>query len=116
MVGVKSNVSPDTGNVSVSSVFHQALAFVLKSEGADSNDPNDPGGLTRFGISQTRHPEINVADLTLAQAQRIYQLDYWDKIHGEQLPRPVAFVLLDTAVNLGVARAVGLLQFALGVE
>lgn len=99
-----------------SSTFEQAFRFVLAAEGADTNDPNDPGGLTRFGISQTRHPEVDVANLTLAQARRIYLRDYWQPLHADQLPRQLAFVLFDTAVNVGVARAVSMLQTALGVE
>jgi lysozyme family protein len=96
--------------------FDVALTFVLKAEGADTNDPHDPGGLTRFGIAQTRHPELNVAELTLADAKAIYRRDYWDLIKGDQLPPHVALVVFDTAVNTGVATAAGLLQKAVGVE
>jgi len=99
-----------------SPTFQAALAFTLSAEGADTNDPNDPGGLTRFGIAQSRHPEVDVQNLSLAQAQRIYWREYWQPIHGDQLPRELAFVLFDTAVNVGVARAVSMLQTALGVE
>ena len=99
-----------------SSTFQAALAFTLSAEGADTNDPNDPGGLTRFGISQSRHPEVDVSNLSLAQAQRIYLREYWQPLHGDQLPRELAFVLFDTAVNVGIARAVSMLQTALGVE
>jgi len=99
-----------------SSAFQAAFAFVLVAEGADTDDPNDPGGLTRYGISQTRHPEVDVSNLSLAQAQRIYYREYWQPIHGDQLPRELGFALFDASVNCGVARAVSMLQAALGVE
>lgn len=85
-------------------------------EGHDTDDPNDPGGLTRYGIAQTRHPEVDVRSLTLARAKEIYRADYWDPIRGDQLPARLAFVVFDSAVNQGVGRAAGFLQHALGIE
>lgn len=96
--------------------FEVAIAFVLKAEGHESNDPHDPGGFTRFGVAQNRHPEVNVRELTLEGAKAIYRHDYWDAIKGDQLPPHVALVVFDTAVNVGVVKAAGILQKAVGVE
>lgn len=96
--------------------FDAALAFVLEAEGGDSSDPNDPGGLTRYGIAQNRHPSVDVASLTLEQAKAIYRRDYWQPIHGDSLPAGLALALFDTCVNVGVGRGVSLLQQALGLQ
>jgi lysozyme family protein len=96
--------------------FEAALAFVLEAEGGESNDRNDPGGLTRYGIAQNRHPGVDVASLTLEQAKAIYRRDYWQPIHGDSLPAGLALALFDACVNVGVGRGVSLLQQALGVQ
>lgn len=98
------------------SSFDVALAFVLRMEGGDSDHPADPGGRTRFGISQRAYPDLDIRHLTLEQARMIYQRDYWQAAHCDQLPPAYALTLFDAAVNLGKARAVSLLQAALGVQ
>ncbi len=102
--------------IAADAAFEVAMSFVLKAEGGESNDPHDPGGFTRFGVAQNRHPEVNVRELTLEQAKAIYRREYWDAIKGDQLPPHVALVVFDTAVNTGVATAAGILQKAVGVE
>ena len=70
------------------------------------NDPNDPGGETKYGITKLEYPNVNIAQLTLADAQQIYQRDYWSKIDADSLRgRVVALVMFDCAVNQGVAAA-----------
>lgn len=97
-------------------VFDRAMDWILEAEGPDTNDPNDPGGYTRFGISKRAHPDVDVPNLTRGAAERIYRRDYWNPIQGESLPPVLAFVLFDAAVNQGVKRAVLLFQEALGVQ
>ena len=52
--------------------FDKALKFVLKWEGGYSNDPNDPGGETKYGISKRSYPELDISKLTLEQAKDIF--------------------------------------------
>jgi lysozyme family protein len=94
------------------SKFEDAIEFVLANEGGLVNDPHDPGGLTNFGISQSRYPNINIRDLTREQAMDIYMQDYWhyDGINSQR----VATKLLDAVVNMGPVQAVRLLQLSLG--
>jgi lysozyme family protein len=94
--------------------FVTAINFVLGAEGADSNDPHDSGGLTRFGIAQAHHPDIDVRTLDRIGAVNIYRREYWDKIRGDELPPAVALVVFDTAVNCGVEKASEILQVAVG--
>lgn len=85
--------------------FSTAVKFTLEFEGGLVNHPNDPGGLTKHGISQRQYPSLNIRALTLEEARVIYRVDYWDEIGGDSLPPAVAFVLFDFAVNAGVSRA-----------
>ncbi|MEI8309728.1 MAG: glycosyl hydrolase 108 family protein [Verrucomicrobiota bacterium] len=103
--------------------FRRALDFVLKWEtvfdrkgnAVAENDRDDPGGLTKFGIDQRSHPNVNIRALTKELAAAIYHRDYWLPVQVHELPVPVGEVVFDIAVNNGKARAVQWLQEAAGV-
>jgi len=104
--------------------FRRALDFVLKWETVfdrkgnpvAENDPDDPGGLTKFGIDQRSHPSVNIRSLTKEIAAAIYHRDYWLPVRAHELPVPVGEVLFDIAVNNGKARATKWLQELLRVK
>jgi len=79
------------------------------------NDPLDRGGETKFGIAQKANPDICVATLTLAQAQKIYFDRYWLVAKCDKIASPLSLLHFDTAVNMGPGAAAKLLQTALGV-
>jgi lysozyme family protein len=97
--------------------FDTAIARVLSNEGGYTNpDPSvDPGGETNFGISKRAYPDLDIKNLTREQAVEIYRRDFWARVHGDDLPGPVAFQALDFAVNSGIETAVRKLQVAAGV-
>jgi lysozyme family protein len=95
--------------------FDLAFAVVVGEEGGYVNNPADPGGETRFGVSKRAHPEVNIAALTLDQAKAIYKSGYWDKVRGDDLPPPLALLIFDSAVNNGPSAAAKWLQQAVGV-
>lgn len=90
--------------------FIRCFAVVIGTEGGYVNDPLDPGGETKFGVSKRAYPDVDIAALTMADAQAIYFRDYWLKIAGDSLPVELAFLVFDAAVNSGVSRAVKWLQ------
>lgn len=94
-----------------------AIKEVIKAEGGSkiTNDPNDPGGLTKFGISKKAYPLVDIANLTEAEAIAIYKRDYWDKVQGDLLPYKIAYALFNYAVNRGVSVAIKYAQKAAGV-
>lgn len=98
--------------------FDRAAAFVLadRIEGGYVNDPRDPGGMTKFGISKRSYPKLDIANLTRDEATAIYRRDYWDAVDGSALPSKIAVAAFDAAVNQGVSAAVLLLQRAAGVD
>ena len=96
--------------------FLSAVRWVIDIAEGGSSRVSDQGGLTRFGISQRAHPDLDIENLTRAQAEDIYRRDYWDAMHCEQLPPMLALVVFDAAVNQGRVQAAKLLQRALRVR
>jgi len=98
--------------------FDVALAFVLEREGGATitDDPKDPGGLTRFGISKRAYPDLDIRNLTQEQASAIYRNDYWLAGGCGNLPPAVAVMHFDCCVNQGKGAAAKFLQIAAGVE
>jgi len=96
--------------------FEKAFMFILKWEGGYVNDPDDPGGETKYGISKRQYPDLDIKNLTIEQAKEIYWKDYWlrgkcDKI--EALSQRLAFLHFNYCVNTGISRAGKFLQKAL---
>lgn len=100
--------------------FDRAWSFLQRADiegGARiSDDPEDPGGLTRWGISQRAYPEEDIRNMTEARAKDLFRRDYWEPIQGDRLPDAVAIALADCAFNQGVGTAIRLLQTALNVK
>ncbi len=96
--------------------FNRCMEQVFAFEGGLSNDPDDPGGLTNYGISQRSYPKEDIRGMTKARATAIYRRDYWNAVRGDDLPAGLDLVAFDAAVNSGVSRGAGWLQAALGVE
>lgn len=96
--------------------FESAIPIILEHEGGLSEHPSDPGGLTKYGISQRAYPDLDIRNLTVEQAKAIYRRDYWDKVKGDSLPEGISTLVFDSAVNQGVLRATRMLQRAVGVD
>ena len=95
--------------------FADCIKIILTEEGGLSVDARDPGGTTKYGISQRAYPSLDIRALTLDDATTLYHRDYWTPIRGDDFPAGLALLLLDTAVNMGPATAVKLLQTTLQV-
>jgi lysozyme family protein len=65
------------------------------------NVANDAGGLTKFGVDQTSHPGVDIANLTLKQALVIYYKGDWTRSGAETMPPGYGPVLCDIHVNGG---------------
>jgi len=96
------------------SAFEQAFAIVIGHEGGYVDDPRDPGGETKYGISKRAYPAVDIGALTLEGAQAIYKRDYWDRLECDALDPGLALMAFDAAVNCGVRRATQWLQQAVG--
>jgi len=99
--------------------FNKVFEFTLGMEGIYSNDPSDPGGETKYGISKKAFPNLDIKNLTIKQAKEIYYKDYWvpascDKLVLLGYPM-LAKVIFDSSVNCGVSTAKKLVQMYLGI-
>ena len=94
--------------------FERLIGFVLEHEGGYVNDPTDPGGETKYGISKRSYPRLDIKNLTIEDAKGIYYQDWWlplkcPQIHDDK----VAQKYLDTCVNTGKGTGTKILQRAL---
>lgn len=94
--------------------FYRCIDIVFEFEGYISNDPVDLGGLTKYGISQKYHPNIDVMYLTKHDAYKIYRNEYWNVSGCNELRWPLCLVHFDTAVNCGIGVANNLLSLSNG--
>jgi lysozyme family protein len=95
---------------------------IIAREGGFVNDPDDPGGATKFGVTigtmralgldLDRDGDTDVADvrrLTKAQARQIFVEHYFLRPRIGALPEPLHATVFDMYVNAG-ANAVKILQ------
>jgi len=95
--------------------FDKAFEHVIGVEGEYTNDPKDPGGETKYGISKRSYPLEDIKNLNIERAKIIYRMDYWNKVKGDELPYPLNMFVFDAAVNQGIIPAIDMLQKTLGV-
>ena len=92
--------------------FDKAILHSLQWEGGYVNDPSDSGGETKYGISKRSFPDVDIKNLTLDEAKNIYLKNYWNPLYTQIKDESLAIKLFDLGINLGVAKAVILLQNA----
>ena len=79
-----------------------------------TNDPSDHGKETKYGISKSANPDINVTTLTWTNAKDVYNKRYWIPCKCEVLPTRIAALAFDSAVNHGVSKSAKFVQKAVG--
>jgi lysozyme family protein len=102
--------------VPVSNLFIQANVPVAQSEGGFIDHAADPGGATRYGITEDVARawgyEGPMAKLPFAVAVAIWN-DYWDRVWGDSIGQvypALATRVHDAAINAGVTRGPRWLQ------
>ena len=89
----------------MSMAFDTAFLDTIGLEKGYVNDPNDPGGETKYGISKRSYPNIDIKNLTLAEAKVIYKRDFWNKLKLDKVNNiQIAGEIFDTAVNMSPAQ------------
>ena len=104
----------------IMSNFEKAFAHTLGLEGKYSNNPNDTGGETMWGITKALAIHYGYSkpmrEMPVDIAQKIYKVEFWDKLKLEEVAKmspELAIEMFDTAVNMGGAVAVMFLQSCL---
>lgn len=110
--------------------FNKYFPILMEKEGGYINDPIDPGGATKFGITfavwlkngydKDGDGDIDIEDLkkiTQADAFPIAKKKYWDKVAGDEVySQSVAEILFDWAYNSGYITAVQHVQNIIGTK
>jgi len=93
--------------------FYKAMVFIIAREGGYTNNPNDPGGETKYGISKRTFPKEDIKNLTIARAVELYYEHFYQPLYrrcfsllekaGITPKQRYAFelVVLDSAINHG---------------
>ena len=119
--------------MAIISDFEQAYKITLSHEGGYSNDPNDNGGETIFGIARKKQPNWKgwvlvdskkgsgfpqnaLTDPTIISATKeFYKKEFWDINRLGEIDQLIASELFDTGVNQGTGTAAKYLQEALNL-
>ncbi len=122
----------------MAALFNIAFKRTMGDEGSYSNDPEDKGGETVWGISRYYHEhwegwarvdalkafaDDDIKTISaiiaedkplLAMVKKFYKSKFWDRVKGDSIQSQViANELFDTAVNCGKTTASKFLQVAL---
>ena len=92
--------------------FEEIIEVVLEHEGGYVNDPDDAGGETKYGIAKRWYPSVDIKNLTIEQAKKIYHQDYWNPAKCNEVPPKLRHIYFDMCVNFGRRGAVKVLQQA----
>ncbi|MFN5997832.1 MAG: glycoside hydrolase family 108 protein [Paracoccaceae bacterium] len=101
----------------------KALAFTLRWEGGFVDHPADPGGATNKGVTKAVYdsyraskgqPKQSVRQINDIEVHDIYETRYWQSAKCPEIKVDLDTVHFDTAVNMGVSRAIKFMQKSTG--
>lgn len=99
--------------------FERALAWVLTWEGGYVERDDDPGGPTKWGITQATYDAYRrkkglyvrpVRYMTDEECRTIYRTEYWERARCDGLAWPLSVAVFDAAVQHGVGTALRMLR------
>ena len=113
--------------------FSDYFKIIIEHEGGLGEHPNDPGGITKYGISLVFLKTLSLQDadidndgdidrddikaLTVEDSKELYKKFFWDPLHLEGvLSEELKLHLFDHGVNAGTRTAAKLLQRILNVD
>ncbi len=104
-------------------LFQKCIPVIIKNEvgnfpnGGYTNDPDDAGGETKWGISKRANPDLDIKNLTREEAEKRYFEKYWKPLNLENIENiNIALQIFDFAVNAGINKAVKTAQRLVGVN
>jgi lysozyme family protein len=94
----------------VDKIFEEAFEKVLDIEGGYSDHEDDPGGKTKYGITEAvarrNGYKGDMRDLTPDEAKEIYYHEFWLNHNYNKIKnRDIAIEMFDQAVNMGQSTA-----------
>ena len=96
--------------------FLPAFGHILILEGGYVNDPDDPGGETKYGITKRDHPDLDIAGLTLDEAHDIYLNEYWKVLRLSSIgSQAIANEIMEQGIHIGPFAAAEIAQKAISL-
>jgi lysozyme family protein len=94
-------------------LFDKAFDYLMDIEKGYSDDPDDSGGKTKYGISKASFPNEDIENLTKDRAKELYRINYWEQYKCHMIKSPVLAVELFVAVvNINAVKVIKMLQRA----
>ncbi len=88
--------------------FDQAIGYILDNE--QEGPTVDQGGVTKWGIAQKFHTDVDVPNLTRAGAIELYRIEYWNPMFDGISDERAATKIFDFYVNMVPSSAVKVVQ------
>jgi lysozyme family protein len=107
--------------------FDTCFNRLIGHEGGWSDDPKDPGNWTggrvnvgelkgtKYGIAANTYPDLDIKNLTLDDAKKIYYRDWWLKIGADEIYPALVYQMWDFAINAGMSTSKRAVQRAIKV-
>ena len=97
--------------------YQRALQeYAIPNEGGYVNDPQDPGGETKFGISKRYHPNEDIKNLTRERANALLYKEIWNWNGINTLPSEIIGVVFDHGIRTSPQNAIETTHQALGID
>jgi lysozyme family protein len=121
--GAPASKAQTTPKTDAATNFTDCLDVVFREEGGYTNDPNDPGGPTNFGITiedlkEWRGHDVTAEDVKTmikTEAQEIYRSKYWNPMQCGEMPNGIDLEVFDFGVNAGIRTSIRTVQEVVGV-
>lgn len=109
-------------------MFDKVFNRVVGHEGGFQNMHDDRGNWTsgkvgegelkgtKFGLSAMTYPNLDIENITQAQAKAIYYENWWVPLKMAQFREAMQYQFFDAAINHGSHNASRMLQRAVGAE
>ena len=104
--------------------FSEIIEEVLEAEGGFVNAPDDKGGATNFGVTQSSYSAYlgskasveDVRNMTREEAKECYKQDFWNPAKVDRLPENLRHIYFDMVVNMGRKNAGKIIQQAVNTK
>lgn len=109
-------------------MFETTFERIIGNEGTFQDDPKDRGNWTsgiigqgqlkgtKYGIAAMTYPSLDIKNLTVDDAKKIYYNQWWIPLKMNQFPRALQYQMIDASINHGMHETSKMLQRAIGAN
>lgn len=109
-------------------MFETTFERIIGNEGKFQDDSKDRGNWTsgiigqgqlkgtKYGIAAMTYPSLDIKNLTLDDAKKIYYNQWWIPLKMNQFPKALQYQMIDASINHGMHETSKMLQRAIGAN